>query len=104
MELIVIFIDKNQLVMPWMIPAYYGYDDGLKLIVEPGQQIPLKDVRPFKGGCNVQQLTNNAIQFLYKTFDQFANDDGLLVSQFNWKLTKWCNGYYYSYLYSAAAA
>ncbi len=103
------FIDKNQLVMPWTIPAYYGYDDGLKLIVEPNEQIPLKDVRPFKGGCNVQQLTNNAVQFLCKTFDQFANDDGLLVSQFSWKkithsLTKWHNGYSYSYLHSAVAA
>ncbi len=75
------FIDKNQLVMPWTIPAYYGYDDALKLIVEPGQQIQLKDVMPFKGGYNnVKQLTNDAIVFLSKTFDQFAHD-GLLVSE-----------------------
>ncbi len=81
------FIDKNQLVMPWMIPAYYGYDADLKLIVEPGHQIPLNDVRPFKGGgYNLQQLTNHAQTFLRKTFEQFANSDGLLVSrQSNWK-------------------
>ncbi len=81
MQLIIMFIDKNQLVIPWTIPAHYGYDDALKLIVEPGQQTLLKDIRPFDGGgFNVQQLTDDAITFLCKTFDQFSHD-GILVSE-----------------------